>query len=114
MWDIRRNISPEPLPRRRVNVQFEFPERPPPQRNYWLIVEPGEAPDLCKADPGFEVDLHVSTDLRTMTEIWLGYTSLNDARDEGRLVLTGARALQADLRAWLKLSVFATIEKRAR
>lgn len=112
MWDIRRNIDTEPMPRRRVTVQFEFTDRPAGQRDYWLVVEPGRAVDLCKLDPGFEVDLYVSTDLRTMTEIWLGYTSIDRAKSDGRLVLSGARALQTDLRAWLKLSVFANIEKR--
>lgn len=38
-------------------------------RNYWLVAEPGKEIDLCLLDPDFEIDLYVSTDLRTMTEI---------------------------------------------
>jgi DNA-binding HxlR family transcriptional regulator len=110
MWDIRRNINTDPMPPRRTIIQFIFKDRPAPERNYWLIVEPDHDVDLCLVDPGFDVDLYVSTDLRTMTEIWLGYATIK-SRD-GRFVLTGNSRLAADLRAWLKLSMFAKVEKK--
>ncbi len=110
MWDIRRNINTDPMPPRRNIIQFIFKDRPSPERNYWLIVEPGHDVDLCLVDPGFDVDLYVSTDLRTMTEIWLGYTTIKS--QDVRFVLTGNNRIAADLRAWLKLSTFAKIEKR--
>ena len=112
MWDIRRNINTDPMPRRRNTIQFIFNDRPTSERNYWLIVAPGNDVDLCLVDPGFDVDLYVSTDLRTMTEIWLGYAAIGPVSDNGRLVLTGDRHLAADLRSWLKLSVFAKVEKK--
>ena len=112
MWDIRRNINPDPMPRCRNTIQIIFSDRPHAERNYWLIVEPGKEVDLCTIDPGLDVDLYISTDLRTMTEIWLGYTTVANARDNGRLALTGSRTLQADLLMWLKLSVFAKAEKQ--
>jgi DNA-binding HxlR family transcriptional regulator len=112
MWDIRRNINTDPMPSRRTVIQFIFNDRPPSERNYWLIAEPGNEVDLCLLDPGFDVDLYLSTDLQTMTEIWLGYTTLNLALENGRLVLTGSARLAASLRAWLKLSVFAKVEKK--
>lgn len=112
MWDVRRNISADPMPARRNVIEFIFNDRPAPERSYWLIVEPGREVDLCTVDPGFDVDLYVSTDLRTMTEIWLGYTPVAAASEAGRLVLTGDDRLAAHLRAWLKLSVFAAVEKQ--
>jgi len=112
MWDIRRNINTDPIPPRRNTIQFMFNDRPPSERNYWLIVEPGNDVDLCLVDPGFDVDLYVSTDLRTMTEVWLGYTAVGPASEDGRLALTGDSKLAADLRRWLKLSAFANVEKK--
>lgn len=112
MWDIRRNINTDPMPHRRNVIQFIFNDRPPSERYYWLIVEPGNDVDLCLVDPGFDVDLYVSTDLRTMTEIWLGYATIGSAFDDGRLVSTGNRKLASDLRTWLKLSVFSKVEKK--
>jgi len=75
-------------------------------------VEPGKEVDLCLLDPGFDVDLYVSTDLRTMTEIWLGYTGIGPALENGHILLTGSSSACSDLRAWLKLSTFAKIEKK--
>ncbi len=112
MWDIRRNMNTDPIPPRRTIIQFIFNDRPPSERSYWLIVESGNEVDLCLVDPGFDVDLYVSTDLRTMTEIWLGYITVGRASEDGRLVLTGNRKLAADFRAWLKLSAFAKVEKK--
>jgi len=112
MWDIRRNVNTDPMPARRNVIQFIFNDRPPSERNYWLIVEPEKEVDLCLVDPGFDVDLYVSTDLRTMTEIWLGYTPIGPKSQEDRLILTGSSKLAAELRAWLKLSAFANVEKQ--
>jgi DNA-binding HxlR family transcriptional regulator len=112
MWDIRRNINADPMPPRRNIIQFIFPDRPISERNYWLIVEPHKDVDLCLIDPGFDVDLYVSIDLRSMTEIWLGYRSVEQLQADGRLVLTGSSKLAAALGTWLKRSVFANFEKK--
>jgi len=111
MWNMRRNINPRPMPQRCSTVQFIYTDLPTSKRNWWLIVEPGKEPDLCSVDPGFDVDLYVTTDLRTMTELWIGYTSTARAKKEDRLVLTGNRQLQASFQAWLGSSRFAKMEK---
>ena len=71
MWDMRRNLNPEPLPPRRCTIQFLYPELPELRRNWWLVVDGGGV-DLCGVDPGFEVDLLVTSSLRSMTAIWMG------------------------------------------
>ena len=111
MWDMRRNIDPAPMPRRRTTIQVIFIDLPAAQRNWWLIVQPGEEVDLCSVDPGFDVDLYLSTNLRTMTEIWMGYCTIARAKDQGRLMVTGRQQLTADLGRGLSLSRFAKVEK---
>ncbi len=111
MWDIRRNIDVTPMPNRRSVIQFIFGDLAAAQRNWWLVIEPGNGADLCSVDPGFDVDLYLATDLRTMTEIWMGYAEIAHAKDKGRLTITGNRALEGSLKAWLSLSQFAKIEK---
>jgi len=64
MWDMRRSLDPNPMPKRRSVIQFLYPGLSPALRQWWLIVEPETGVDLCSLDPGFEVDLYVSTDLR--------------------------------------------------
>ena len=85
MWDMRRNLDPSPMPPRHSVIQFCYPELPSAQRSWWLLVDPNEGVDLCSIDPGFDVDLYVATDLRTMTAIWMGYDTcrLLAARAEG-------------------------------
>lgn len=111
MWDMRRNIDPTPMPDRRVIIQVIFSDLKKAQQNWWLVVEPDQEVDLCSIDPGFDVDLYLSTDLRTMTEIWMGYTTIAQAKQQNRLVPTGSRKLEADMGTWLKLSPFAKVKK---
>ena len=113
MWDMRRNLNTEPMPRRRSVIQVIYPELPASQRNWWLIVTPGESIDLCHVDPGFDVDLYVSVDLRTMTEIWMGLKTVARAVDDGRMLMTGSSELQRAMQLWLGLSPFAKVKKVA-
>ncbi len=112
MWDMRRCLDPRPMPKRRTVIEVIFVDLAPAERRWWLIVTPGEPVDLCWSDPGHEIDLHAAVDLRTMTEIWLGGTTVAAARRDGRLNLTGPRALEDAMQAWLGLSRFAGVEKR--
>lgn len=113
MWDMRRNLNPDPLPKRRSIVQFQYPELPPGTRSWWLIIDPGADVDLCSINPGFDVDLYVSTDLRTITAIWMGLDTVRAALRSERLHLTGDRQLAANIQTWLGLSPFAKEQKLA-
>ncbi|NBB71139.1 MAG: transcriptional regulator [Alphaproteobacteria bacterium] len=113
MWDMRRNLAPSPMPGRRTTVAFRYTDQPPTRSQWWLIVDPGGEVDLCSIDPGFEVDLYVETDLRCMTEIWMGLTTTGAAVGDERLALIGDRQLADTIQQWLGLSPFAVQEKRA-
>ena len=84
-----------------------FVEQPADRRSWWLVVEPDQETQLCSVDPGADVDLYVSADLKTMTAIWMGYDTLADALGDGRLLLTGDDALAKSIESWLGLSPFA-------
>ena len=43
MWDMRRNLNTTPMPKKRIVMQFSYPELPATQRSWWLIVDPEEA-----------------------------------------------------------------------
>lgn len=111
MWNLRRNINPFPLPRRRSTIQIIYPDLPPAKRKWWLLVEPGEDTDLCMVDPGFDVDLYITTDLRTMTEIWMGYSTVERAIAQEKLVSVGDRDLERTLEVWLGSSLAQPVEK---
>lgn len=110
MWDMRRNLNPAPLPDRRTVVQFVYHDLPPTKRDWWLVIEPAGEVDLCWADPGFEIDLYVTTDLRTMTAIWMGVTNVSAELE--KFEFSGSRALTSTFQTWLGLSPFAVQKKR--
>lgn len=109
MWDMRRNLNPDPLPDKRVVVQFLYHDLPKSKRDWWLVVEPDGEVDLCWSEPGFDVDLHVSTDLKTMTAIWMGLQTVRQSGDV--LKVNGNRQLRSTMQTWLGLSPFAAEKK---
>lgn len=111
MWDIRRNLKPEPPPSGRCTIQFQYPELPTSQRNWWLVVDEG-AVDLCGFDPGYEINLLVRSSLRTMTSIWMGFARISQELDSGRIELEGDRPIASAIQKWLALSTFASGERR--
>lgn len=107
MWDMRRNLQTKPMPTKRSVVQFQYLGLAPLLRSWWLIVEPDADVDLCSVDPGFDVDLYVTTDLHTMTTIWMGLDTVRNSIDAQRMILTGDRKLSGEMQTWLGLSPFA-------
>jgi DNA-binding HxlR family transcriptional regulator len=113
MWDMRRNLNTTPMPQGRNVIQFLYPELPAAQRSWWLIVDPRDDVDLCSVEPGFDVDLYVSVDLRTMTAIWMGLDTVRAAVASKRMILTGDRRIASAMQTWLGLSPFAKEKKLA-
>lgn len=113
MWDMRRHLNPEPLPKRRVTVRFTFPEAAQHVRDHWLVVETSGETDLCHLDPGHEVDLFVTGSLRAMTAVWMGKAKLREVVEDGSLELIGDAALARNMQSWLGLSPFAREQRAA-
>ena len=109
MWDMRRNLDPSPLPSIRTVVQFLYSDLPATKSHWWLVIEPGGEVDLCWSDPGFEIDLFVTTDLRTMTAIWMGLGTIESERD--KMELLGEKKIAETMQIWLGLSPFAKQKK---
>lgn len=110
MWDMRRHLNPQPLPRR-CTIQFQYPELPPSKQRWWLLIENGMV-DLCEIDPGFEIDLLVTSSLHCMTAIWRGLTVVRKEIDAGRLALDGDPKIASAMQQWLGLSPFAKEPRR--
>ncbi len=109
MWDMRRNLNPTPLPSIRTVVQFLYSDLPSTKNTWWLVIEPEGDVDLCWSDPGFDINLYVTTDLRTMTAIWMGLGTIQSERD--KMELLGERKVAETMQVWLGLSPFATQKK---
>lgn len=108
MWDMRRSVNSLAFPKRKVVVQFEYPDAPRGAKNWWIISEAGET-DLCLNDPGFDVDIVVQCSLRTMTEIWICERTFNEAVRAGDIKVLGDVKLKSKLQSWLCTSPLAKL-----
>jgi DNA-binding HxlR family transcriptional regulator len=113
MWDVRRNIDRTALPDRDVLVQSFFPDAERGKTRYWLHFRGGEI-DICLTHPGFDVDLEVEASLSTMTRIWLGRLSFDEALRARALRVSGDRHMARALPRWLKLNPFASVAAPSR
>ena len=113
MWNVRRRLAIDRLPAERTVVEFEFRGLPPRYRRphvFWLVTTRPEA-DLCLKNPGGEVDLYVSVDLRSFARVWLGDLPFPEALRSGAIELTGRRNLARAFPSWLLLSTFADVPR---
>jgi HxlR-like helix-turn-helix protein/SCP-2 sterol transfer family protein len=108
MWDIHRFIKTEPLPKRRVVIYFEFPELRRMKR-WWLVIDQGVV-DVCLEDPGHDVDLTITCDLRTLTEVFMNDLPLSRARSSDRIMLIGDSELIRTMSSWFAQMPFSSVK----
>jgi hypothetical protein len=114
MWDIRRFARMEHFPAgRRVIVHFVFTDARPGERVWWLVVQNRTA-DLCRDDPGYDVDVVVESTVRALTEVWTGDSDPQHEIAAGLLKVHGAGRGGAKLWRWLGRSLFAPTRIAAR
>ena len=108
MWNMRRNLRPDPMPARRVVVEFCYPELAADEQHFWLIVAPGSPVDLCSIDPGHEIDLLVTAELRAMTSAWMGMSNFEHELSARRIELDGDPLLSSSFTSWIGRSGLTT------
>jgi DNA-binding HxlR family transcriptional regulator len=111
MWDMHRRMNLEAMPTTRTVLRFAFTDQPKAKRYRWIVAEPPEV-DLCITDPGFDVDVFVTTDSRTITWVWYGDIPLRDAIAEGLIDVHGPRELSRAFPSWLLLNELAEVPRR--
>ena len=109
LWAMERGARSDAFGARRGVVKLTFPERPPQKRDYWFICEDGHT-ELCVEDPGFEVNVYLTTSLRDMIYIWRGDLPLARALNEGRLEVLGETWATRALPIWLAQSIYADVK----
>jgi len=112
MWDMQRHIPIDNWPRARTTVAFRLDGVAPKASRWWLVVAEGRA-DICDFDPGYEVAATVSTDLRTLTQIWRGDTSWSRTLLDGSTDISGAAESRKALPRWIGQSKMAAVPRPA-
>jgi DNA-binding HxlR family transcriptional regulator len=109
MWWVRGTVKTDELPAGRTVIHFRFRRAPAKLRYFWLVLP--EA-DLCLSDPGFGVDITVSSDPKTLTAVWVGDLALATALSSQAIELEGRRQLARSFPKWFGLHpLFANVER---
>jgi DNA-binding HxlR family transcriptional regulator len=98
------------LPDRRIVVRFDFPGLPGKMKSMWVLFD-GDRSEICRKDPGFEVDLFVEADARALAEWHLGRIEWADALLDGSIRVQGAKAMARALPTWNRRSEASRVGK---
>ncbi len=104
MLYLKRSIVPQKLVGRETVIRFKFTdikEYP----DWWLVVA-GDEIDLCVKDPGRDVDVYFTTDVKTMADVWMGDNTYRKALKEGLLQIVGHEMLTRNITEWMNNSIF--------
>lgn len=112
MWDMQRRIDPETAPEGLVVLRFDLSGAQKGYGRFWLKIRDGEG-DLCLRHPGHEETLLIRTDVRTMTEVWMGHRAFAGAIRRGAIQVRGPRKLARQVPRWFKLNTFVELEQAA-
>lgn len=109
IWDIHRTIDTEFFKNDRAVIKFEFTDYTSRYRFWWLVVNQGDT-DVCMKDPGHDVDLTITSDLKTLTAVWIGDTTIMKTMREKTVAVTGVSHLKKNIAVWLGTNYFADIK----
>jgi DNA-binding HxlR family transcriptional regulator len=105
VWWMHTRLDTSELPGQRHVFHVRFSDDP---RQFWIVVEAGD-PSVCHADPGFDVDVQIASDVGSLYEVWLGRLPLREALRSGRVELVGPAPLTRRMPGVLMLSPSAPI-----
>jgi DNA-binding HxlR family transcriptional regulator len=106
MCDIQRRFDPAKLPSGRTVLKFEFTDLDR-YAQWWIIAD--DEVDLCLDDPGHDIDVTFRSDLRTLTEVWMGDLALKRALATRKLRIMGPSSYLKSLHDWFPLHTLAAI-----
>lgn len=110
VWWMHRRLDTSVLPGDRQVLHVRFTDDP---RLFWIVVEAGE-PSVCLDDPGFDVDVTVTSDVSSLYQVWLGRTPLKSALRSGRLEFLGPTAFTRRMGQVFRLSPVAAMVSATR
>ncbi len=109
VWDIHRNLDAEYFTGERCIVKIVFSDYISKYRNWWLMIKDGDV-DVCLKDPGHEVDLIMTSDLKSLTGVWMGDNTIMNAIREKKVMITGSSYLRKNIAVWFGANYYADIK----
>lgn len=111
VWSMHTRIDSTAMPPGRTVVEFDFTGAPKDGSKFWLV-NTDDTVEMCVKDPGLDVDLVVSSDLRIFVEAWRGFRDLRHEIQRRRIRLLGPQDLRDRFPGWLRLSALAPYRRK--
>ena len=103
VWRLHQVTNHERAPQKRTTVEFRTLGAGAGRA--WLVFDGGRS-TACQIDPGFDVDLVVEGDNRTLHSWFLGRVTWRDARASGAVTVLGPTRLASSFPSWFDPSAF--------
>lgn len=97
------------LPSGSTTIQFSICGEEGTTKKY-VLVRDGKS-QVCDENPGHDVDVYLSANLKTLYGLWFGEISHNAACKQDLLKVVGAPVYSKNLSQWLRTSQFAKVNK---
>jgi DNA-binding HxlR family transcriptional regulator len=111
IWSIERGAWPGAFGNGQSVVKLEFMDQPAAKRAWWFVNRDDKC-ELCLEDPGFDVDLYLTTTLRDMIYVVRGDLPLSRALAAGRLEAHGPTRMRRALSKWLNLQPYTNVKSQ--
>ncbi len=109
VWWMHGRLNVSELPDRRFVLHLRFTDD---GKLFWMVVESGET-SVCLTDPGYKVDVTITSDLSSMYQVWLGRMPLRAAVRSGQVRFEGEKALTRRMSSVFQLSVVSEMVRDA-
>ena len=109
MRELQRRLQTDHLPDGETVMCVTFDELTT-HKTWWLLVD-GDAVDLCTADPGKDVDLYISSTVRTIVEVWEGDLDIRTALRNGSIQADGSRHLIRTMPDWFGVCLYKDVRR---
>ena len=111
MRELQRRLQTDHLPDGETVLCFLF-EGLKKHTTWWLLVE-GDTVDLCTEDPGKNVDLYITSRVRTLVEVWKGDLDARNAIRQGLIEAQGSRHLVRTMPDWFGTCLYKGVRRGA-
>lgn len=111
VWSMHLRMNAEAMPPGRTVLEFKFTGAPTDFKQFWIVNKSGTI-EMCLKDPGLDVDLLVTSDLRLFVEAWRGFRDLRSEIKARRIRLLGEAELKRQFPDWLQLSALAPYDRQ--
>jgi hypothetical protein len=110
-WSLRRTARPHPSLPSPFVVHIFLSDQSKSKQNAWLIFEDDEV-ELCINDHGFEVDVQVEALSKSLTQVYLGWSSFSQEIASKEIILHGDVQYTKLIDQWFGKSRLAKIKKQ--